>query len=101
MKVHMQSVNFKADQTLVDFVQERMDKLEQFYGNIIGGEVFMKLDNNNARENKIVEMKINIPGNDIIVSKERKSFEEATDSAVDVIRRKLQKHKDKERNLSL
>ena len=100
MKVHLQSVNFKADQKLVNFVQERMDKLDQVYDNIIGGEVFMKVDNNNARENKIVEVKLKIPGNDIMVSKECKSFEEAADTAVEVVRRQLKKHKEKERNYS-
>ena len=97
MKVHLQSVNFKADQKLLDFVQERMDKLESRYDNIIGGEVFMKLDNNNIRENKIVEMKLMVKGNDYVVKKECKSFEEATENSIDVLRRKLQKNKEKVR----
>ena len=56
MKVNLQSVNFKADQKLLEFVQERMDKLDTYYDNIIGGEVFMKLDNSNSPKNKIVEV---------------------------------------------
>jgi len=95
MKVHLQSVNFKADQKLLDFVQERMDKLENYYDNIIGGEVFMKLDNNNIRENKIVEMKLKVRGNDYVVKKECKSFEEATENSIDVLKRKLKQHKEK------
>ncbi|MGB1308908.1 MAG: RNA polymerase subunit sigma-54, partial [Oceanihabitans sp.] len=31
MKVNTQSVNFNADQKLLDFIQKRMDKLEMFY----------------------------------------------------------------------
>ena len=34
MKVNLQSVNFKADQKLLEFVQERMDKLDTYYDNI-------------------------------------------------------------------
>jgi putative sigma-54 modulation protein len=95
MKVNLQSVNFKADRKLLDFVQERMDKLDTYYDNIIGGEVFMKLDNTASRENKIVEVKLNIPGKDYMVKKECKSFEEAADNATEVLRRKLKQHKEK------
>ena len=31
MKVNTQSVNFTADQKLIDFIQKRMDKLDVFY----------------------------------------------------------------------
>jgi putative sigma-54 modulation protein len=97
MKVNLQSVNFKADQKLLEFVQERMDKLDTYYDNIIGGEVFMKLDNSNSPKNKIVEVKLNIPGKDYMVKKECKSFEEAADNATEVLRRKLKEYKGKAR----
>ena len=31
MKVNVQAVNFNVDKKLVDFIQERMDKLEKYY----------------------------------------------------------------------
>jgi putative sigma-54 modulation protein len=34
MKVNTQSVNFNADQKLIDFIQKRMDKLELFYDKV-------------------------------------------------------------------
>ena len=99
MRVQFQSVNFKADKKLVDYVQDRMDKLEHYYDHIIEGEVYLKVDNTNSRQNKIVEMKLSIPGNDLMVKKENKSFEAATDNATDVMKRQLQKRKEKERSL--
>lgn len=99
MKVQVQSVNFKADQKLVDFIQKRMDKLDQFYDRIIDGEVYLKVDNNHTRENKIVEVRVNVPGNDLMVKKECTSFEEATDLATDALRRQLDKHKAKVRGV--
>ena len=98
MRVQFQSVNFKADQRLVEYVQDRMDKLEHYYDHIIEGEVFLKVDNTNSPDNKIVEMKLSVPGNDLMVKKENKSFEAATDNATDVMRRQLQKRKEKERS---
>ena len=40
---------------------------------------------------------MSVPGNDIIVTKERKSFEEAADIVIEVLIRKLKKMKEKQR----
>jgi len=66
-----------------------------FFDKTINTDVFLKVDNNHLRENKIVEMRMSIPGNEIIVTKERKSFEEAADLVVAVLIRQLKKHKEK------
>ncbi len=99
MKVNTQSVKFKADQKLIDFIQNRLDKLEQFYDHIIDADVYLKLNNTTTRENKVVEIRLNIPGNDLHATKEAKTFEEATDMVTDVLKRKLRKHKEKVRGV--
>ena len=95
MTVNIQSVNFKADGKLITFIKERLAKTTQFYDRTICTAVFLKVDNNHNRENKIVEMRMSVPGSDIVVTKERKSFEEAVDIAVDVLIRQLKKRKEK------
>ncbi len=100
MKIRVQSVNFNADTSLIDFIQKKMDKLDQFHDKIIDGEVYLKLDNNRQKENKIAEIKVNIPGNELVVSKERKTFEEATDEASEVLKRQLKKDKQKFREIT-
>ena len=95
MTVNIQSVNFKADGKLITFIKERLAKTTQFYDRAISTAVFLKVDNNHNRENKIVEMRMSVPGIDIVVTKERKSFEEAADIAVDVLIRQLKKRKEK------
>ena len=62
MKLQMHSIHFDADQKLVDFVQSKANKLDTFFDRIIDGEVFMKVEQDDARENKHIEIKINIPG---------------------------------------
>ena len=52
MKVNTQSVNFVADQKLIEFIQNRMDKLEVFYDKVISSDVYLKVDNTSAKENK-------------------------------------------------
>ena len=95
MKVIVHAVNFTVDKKLVDFIQERMDKLEKYYDKIVSSEVFLKVDNVSEKENKIAEIKIHVPGDDILVKKQCKSFEEATDQCAEAAERLLMKRKEK------
>ncbi len=97
MKVIVQSVNFNADKGLIDFVEKKVASLEKYYDKIVDSEVFLKVQQTSEKENKTVDIKINIPGNDIVVKKQCKTFEEGTMIAVDSIKRKLAKEKEKVR----
>jgi len=95
MKLQMSSVHFDADQTLLDFIQTKLNKLDTFFDRIIEGEVFLKLDNNNGISNKIVEVKLFVPGSTLFTKTESTSFENATDEALATLTRQLKKYKDK------
>ena len=95
MKVTTQSVNFEADQKLLDFIQKRMDKLDQYYDKVIKSNVFLKVENTSGKQNKIFEAKISVPGDSFVVKKVCKTFEEGADSAVNTLGRQLKKRKDK------
>lgn len=98
MKVIVQSVNFNADKGLIDFVEKKVAGLEKYYDKIVDSEVFLKVQQTSEKENKTVDIKINIPGNDIVVKKQCKTFEEGTMVAVDSLKRKLAKEKEKIRD---
>ncbi|NQX86852.1 MAG: ribosome-associated translation inhibitor RaiA [Flavobacteriaceae bacterium] len=95
MKVNTQSVNFNADQKLINFIQKRMDKLEQYYDKVIKTEVYLKIENTSGKENKIFEAHVSVPGDSFVVKKICKTFEEGTDSAVSSLERQLKKRKQK------
>ncbi len=95
MKLQTHSVHFDADQKLIDFIQKKANKLETFYDRIIDGEVFLKLESGEVTENKIVEIKLNIPGNQLFAKEQESSFEAATDKAVHALKKQLMKHKEK------
>ena len=95
MEMQVQSIHFNADQKLITFIKERLNKLNLFYDQIIGSEVYLRLDKSDVNQNKIVEIKLNIPGKDLFAKKQCKSFEEATDVTIDALRRQLKKHKGK------
>ena len=95
MKVNVNAVNFTADRKLVDFIQERIDKLEKFYGKIVSADVFLKVEKTSEKENKIVEVKIHVPGDDFMVKKQCKTFEEAIELSAESLERILVKRKEK------
>lgn len=97
MKVNFQSVNFNADAKLLAFIQAKLDKLDQFYDKILNGEVYLKVENASNKENKLVEIKVHLPGRELMVKKQAHLFESAADQAVEALRRKVKKEKEKSR----
>lgn len=95
MKITINSVHFKADKKLVDFINEKVEKLTTVYNGVIGSEVILKVENSETPENKIAEIRLFIKGNDLYAKKQSKTFEEATDTAVEALKRQLSKYKDK------
>ncbi len=98
MDIKIHSVRFDADIKLIDFVKAKVSKLEQFNDGIIAAEVFLRLENAQDMENKVSEIKLDIPGNSLFAKKQGKTFEEATDLAVDALRKQAKRKKDKLRN---
>ena len=98
MKININSVHFKADQKLETFITEKVEKLNKLHDGILGAEVALKLENTEAPENKTADIRMNIRGYDARASKTAKSFEEATDQAIDALKKQLQKSKEKEQN---
>ena len=95
MKVNVNAVNFNIDGKLVDFIQERMDKLEKYYDKVVVSDVYLKVESTSEKENKIVEIKIHVPGDDFMVKKQCRTFEEAVDSSAEALERLLLKRKEK------
>lgn len=95
MKVNVHAVNFTVDGKLVDFIQERMNKLEKYYDKVVSSDIYLKVEKTSEKENKIVEIKINVPGDDFLVKKQCKTFEEAVELAGESLERLLVKRKEK------
>jgi len=95
MKVNVHAVNFTVDGKLVFFVQERMDRLEKYYDKVVSSDVFLKVEKTSDKENKIAEIKVHVPGDEFIVKKQCKTFEEAVEQSAESIERLLVKRKEK------
>ena len=95
MDFKVNAVHFTADGKLVDFIHEKVKKLEMMYDSIIASEIYLKLDKSNHVDNKIAEVKLLLPGNELFAKKQCNSFEEAADLAVQALKKQVAKHKSK------
>ncbi len=95
MKIKINSVHFDADKKLIEFINKKIEKVSQFYEGIIGAEVTLKLEKDEKAENKLAEIRLEVPGSDNFAKKNAKSFEEAVDDAIDALKKQLEKHKEK------
>ena len=95
MKVNIQSVHFDADKKLIAFIENKINKLQARFEEIVSCEVILKLDKSNSAENKIAEIKLHIKGTDLFAKKNSSNFEEAIEHALDALKHQLDKQKEK------
>ena len=95
MKVMINAVHFRASSDLEEFITQKVEKVCSKYNEVTGAEVTLKLDNTDVPENKITDIRLMLKGDDLYASKQCKSFEEATDLAVDALKKQLEKYKGK------
>ena len=58
--------------------------------------LLIKMVNDEEKENKIAEIRLSVPSNEnLFAKKQARTFEEATDLALDALRRQLKKYKEK------
>jgi len=97
MNIQIHSVKFDADNKLIEFVNAKVQKLKQYSDNIVSAEVFLRLDKDQEKENKLAEIKLEFPGGPLFAKKQSRSFEESTDLVVDALKKQITKQKEKKR----
>ena len=93
MKVNINAVHFKADTKLENFIERKIGKLSGMFEGVIGSEVTLKVEQSDKKDNKIAEIRLLIKGYDLYAKKQSKTFEEATDTAIDALKKQLEKYK--------
>lgn len=95
MNVQIQSVKFDADRKLVEFVEHKMSKLDRFAERATGADVILKLDKDLEQGNKVATINLHVPGDDLVAESRGKSFEEAVDTAIEALKRQIERFKGK------
>ena len=95
MNVAVHSVHFKASSRLLDYVQTKVETVAKVSDRVNKATVFLRLDNNHLHENKIAEVCIHLPGREVVVKKEAKTFEKSIALAMETLRRIVKRNKGK------
>ena len=95
MNVQIQSVKFDASKALIEFIEKKLAKLDRVAAEATGVDVVLKLEKDDEVGNKIAVITLRMPGGDIRVEEQAHTFEEAVDVAKDVLKRQLERRKDK------
>jgi putative sigma-54 modulation protein len=100
MTVNIQTVRFDADAKLIDYVKQRVQKLFGFHDRIMKVDVYLKLDNvvHNIKD-KVAEIKVHVPRQQLFVKQTSKSFEQSFDEALDSLITQLKRKKEKQHQL--
>jgi len=93
IKIH--SIHFDSDKKLEEFIDSKVNKLIKLDSNILGAEVFLRLEKSQDKDNKVVEIRLEVPGYDLFAKKQSHSFEAAADASIDALRIQLKKYKGK------
>ena len=97
MTVNIHNVHFDADAKLIEHVNKKISKLENHHDRIMKVDVFLKLDNvMHQIKDKVAEIRVKIPKNELFVKQSTKSFEESFDMALDSMLIQLKKAKEKQ-----
>lgn len=96
MKIHIQNVGLTPRQELLDLIDEKLSKLDRYSDRIQEARVTLRVDKAQDRNNKTIEVKLVIPGDDIFVKKIGESFEEALQKASETLQREVKDWKEKQ-----
>ena len=99
MNTRIQSIHFDADKKLLFFIEKKVEKLTLFSDDIIAVDVYLRLERVGDEANKIAEMRVSIPGNDLFAKEQCKTFEEATDLVIESLIRQITKQKEKQKQV--
>ncbi len=98
MKVSVQSIHFNADAKLVEFIEQKLMRLNRYFdkNRSVEAEVHLKLqDTGGAVKEKVIEIKLHVPGGWMIDKKTGRTFESAVTASADTLKRQLLRHKEK------
>jgi ribosomal subunit interface protein len=93
MQINIQSLHFRATPLLEEHVTQKVNKLVRLNDRITTCDVYLRLDKALTGENKVCEIKLHVPGQDLFAKRQAESFEEATNEAVHALQEQLHKIK--------
>lgn len=93
MEINIKSLKFDADSKLIEYVEKKVGKLEKFFDGVGSVDVILSLLP--EHDNKNVRLQTRIPGEELVIEKNAKTFEEAVTDAADAMKERIVRAKEK------
>ncbi|MBQ7750504.1 MAG: ribosome-associated translation inhibitor RaiA [Bacteroidales bacterium] len=93
MEIRIKSLKFDADAKLIAYVEKKVSKLEKFFDGLETVDVVLSLLS--EPDNKNVKLQAHIPGDELVIERSARTFEEAVTEAVDLMKEKVVRAKEK------
>ncbi|MBT1686465.1 HPF/RaiA family ribosome-associated protein [Dawidia soli] len=93
MKVTIQTPGFIAGKALIDYVQGHVAGLSVTNDRILEAQVVLKLVKSDTGENKVCEVRLVVPGNDLFAQKQHHTFENAVLHCIDALKQQASRWK--------
>ena len=93
MQIVIQSPHVTPTEALTKFIKNKIGKLSHFYNRIEAAEIFLKTEKSDSADDKVCEIRLAIPGNDLFVKKQSNTFEDAVTKVVDSLHVEIDKMK--------
>ena len=91
--INVKSLKFDADEKLLDFIEKKVGKVEKFFDNL--GDIDVTLSLLPDAENKSVKLQTRFPGENLVIERHARTFEEAVTDAADALKEKIVRSKEK------
>lgn len=94
MKISIQTPDFRASEKLTGFVTESVQRLSGLTDRILEVQVLLKTEKSDTQKNRICELKLAIPGNDIFASRQSETFEGAVSETIKAAQQQVRRWRD-------
>jgi putative sigma-54 modulation protein len=95
MNISINAIHFRASYRLISAVKQRVASLKKYNSHMDSVKIFLRLENNHLKKNKLSEIHVHLPGKNLIVRKRSETFEKSTSLAKSVLIKILSKSKQK------
>lgn len=95
MEINIQSLHFDASKQLIEFINKKVGKLDQYVEQPVVAQVTLRVIKSEERANKEASVKLLVPEGDLFASKQTDTFEESVAMAVDAIIKQINRYKEK------
>jgi ribosome hibernation promoting factor len=94
MKIQIQAP-WEVNDYTKSVIEEKLHRLDKFSDEIIRADVFLKMGDNIKPNDKIMEVRLHVPGPDIFAEANTDTFEKSVSEVSDKLRVQLLKRKEK------